>query len=213
MSTVIVSDLHIGSRYFLRDRFIAFLSGLPPGTALVLNGDTVHGLGRNLSEKDREVLDLLFDEAGQRPVIWTPGNHDMGFETQLPACIEFTPFYAIGKRLYVTHGTEYMPYQRMLRVFGRMIRPMYRRVRREHLSVRLARRLPFVYKMLRRGMMMKATRFARENGYEAVTCGHLHAVDDHVVRGVRYINTGTWTESPPHYLLVNEEGMSLEEVT
>jgi hypothetical protein len=30
-----------------------------------------------------------------------------------------------------------------------------------------------------------------------VTCGHTHAAFESFVDGVRYINSGTWTEHPP----------------
>jgi hypothetical protein len=37
-----------------------------------------------------------------------------------------------------------------------------------------------------------------------------HCQEDKVVNGVRYINTGAWTEFPAFYLHVTAEGMALK---
>ena len=49
---------------------------------------------------------------------------------------------------------------------------------------------------------MNAVKCAIEGRFEAITCGHTHYAEDSVCEGVRYINTGAWTESPSHYVLV-----------
>ena len=51
-------------------------------------------------------------------------------------------------------------------------------------------------------MKKNAVDCARESGFEAITCGHTHYVEDSVYKGVRYINTGTWTEEPLHYVSI-----------
>ena len=73
-----------------------------------------------------------------------------------------------------------------------------------------AKKWEILYKVLRRNVMMNAVNCAMENGYEAVACGHTHYPEDTVFNGVRYINTGAWTESPACYLLVTAEQMTLK---
>ena len=58
--------------------------------------------------------------------------------------------------------------------------------------------------------MLDAVKFAKENGFGAIACGHTHQPEDRTVQGVRYINTGAWTEYPPHYLMVNDKEIRLE---
>jgi UDP-2,3-diacylglucosamine pyrophosphatase LpxH len=58
--------------------------------------------------------------------------------------------------------------------------------------------------------MVNAVNCAVENGYEAVTCGHTHYPEDRLINGIRYINTGAWTESPTYYLLVTDDILSLK---
>ncbi|MEE4606925.1 MAG: hypothetical protein V2J65_37000, partial [Desulfobacteraceae bacterium] len=59
---------------------------------------------------------------------------------------------------------------------------------------------------------LNAVSCAIENGFEAVTCGHTHYPEDMVVDGIRYINTGAWTELPAHYLYVTADGITLNTV-
>jgi UDP-2,3-diacylglucosamine pyrophosphatase LpxH len=33
-----------------------------------------------------------------------------------------------------------------------------------------------------------------------VTCGHTHYAEDVVIDGIRYLNTGAWTEAPAYFL-------------
>ena len=68
------------------------------------------------------------------------------------------------------------------------------------------------YRVLRKNVGMNAVNCAAENGFEAVTCGHTHFAEDMVLNGVRYINTGAWTEFPTHYLLVTKDEMILNRV-
>ena len=51
-----------------------------------------------------------------------------------------------------------------------------------------------------------------ENGIEAVTCGHTHYPEDLVLDGIRYVNTGAWTEFPAHYLHITAENMVLNQM-
>lgn len=68
------------------------------------------------------------------------------------------------------------------------------------------------YKVLRKNVMINAVNYARQNGYEAVTCGHTHYAEDRVFNNMRYINTGAWTEFPAFYLLVTAGEMTLKRI-
>jgi UDP-2,3-diacylglucosamine pyrophosphatase LpxH len=68
------------------------------------------------------------------------------------------------------------------------------------------------YRVLRNNVLRNAVNCAAENGLEAVTCGHTHFAEDIFLNGVRYINTGAWTEFPAHYLYVTQHSMTLKRV-
>ena len=72
-----------------------------------------------------------------------------------------------------------------------------------------AKRWASFYRVLRRNVMMNAVKCAQQNGYEAVTCGHTHYAEDVVIDGIRYLNTGAWTEAPPYFLHLTADEMIL----
>ena len=72
-----------------------------------------------------------------------------------------------------------------------------------------AKHFGFLYSFLRKSVSKNAVEHARENGYPAVACGHVHFVEDTVIRGVRYLNLGAWTEMPCHCLLIDDGSIRL----
>jgi UDP-2,3-diacylglucosamine pyrophosphatase LpxH len=63
-----------------------------------------------------------------------------------------------------------------------------------------AKKWNLFYRFLCKNVMMNAVDCALENGFEVVTCGHTHYPEDRIFNGIRYINTGAWTETPAFYL-------------
>jgi UDP-2,3-diacylglucosamine pyrophosphatase LpxH len=120
MKAIIVSDLHIGSRYFSHENFEQFLQNIPQHYEFILNGDIIDN-----------------------------------------------------------------PYAKMKRF----------------------------YAYLRKSVMLNAVNYAAENGFKAVTCGHTHYAEEQFVNGIRYINTGAWTEQPAYYVSVTETEMTLQKAT
>ena len=211
MNIAVISDLHLGSHYCRCEEFMLFVRRLPQHTWLVLNGDVVHGWHTGLEEEHGKALDLLREESQRRPVIWVRGNHDDGYELERPGRIELAPHFSLGKRLFVAHGYDFDNVMPKNRAFIRVFRFLH------HVRIRLgaqpvhvafyAKRFPLLYNVLRRSVAANAVEFARENGYAAVTCGHTHFFEDTVQDGIRYINTGSWTEEPIHCLLVSDTEM------
>lgn len=200
MNIVSVSDLHLGSPGSRHRQFRNFLRKLPPGTVLVLNGDVIDAERRRIPKEHEEVLAAICAESFRRRIVWTGGNHDMKYTAREPNRIEFVTSWSEGG-MYFSHGDEFMPMLPMYRVFSRVMK-IYRSLRApDYLNtIRLAKRMPFFFRFLAKGSTAKAVRFARKKGYKTVVCGHLHAVIDETVHGVRYMNAGAWTEWPAFYL-------------
>jgi len=166
-----------------------------------------------LPPRHQAALDRLRAESQRRRIVWVRGNHDERYVLPDPGRIEFVPFFEIGRRLFVSHGYDFdniMPYHRL---FINLFRFLHRvRVRLGAPAVHVAhyaKKFKLLYRVLQNHVAMNAVQHARERGFAAATCGHTHSIEDRTVQGIRYLNTGAWTEPPLVYLAVMDEGMEL----
>jgi len=217
MNAVIVSDLHLGSKYCRFDSLLRFLRNLPPGCDLVLNGDTIDRWHKRLLATHKEALDLLAAESFKRRVVWVRGNHDKHFEVEAPNKIEFVDSHEIGDLIFISHGFNFdkvMPFSRLFIVVFRYMHRLRIRLGAESVHVAFyAKKFQKLYEVLKTSIRTRAVKYAKEHGFKIVTCGHTHYVEDVVVDGVRYINTGAWTEAPIFYLKVTGDDLRLIEVS
>lgn len=216
METRIISDVHLGSRYCLIEEFMAFLAGLPDGDTLVLNGDTVDVRHGTMPPRHREALERLCEESLRRRVVWVLGNHDERYAPADPRRIEIVRSLDIGRQVFVSHGYDFdniMPYHKPFILAFRF----FHRVR-IHLGAPpvhvayYAKKFGVLYRVLQNHVAMNAVEHAQENGFAAAACGHTHSVEDRLIGGIRYINTGAWTERPLVYLSVTAEKVELRPV-
>jgi UDP-2,3-diacylglucosamine pyrophosphatase LpxH len=124
--------------------------------------------------------------------------------------------HAIENRLLITHGDNFDKVIPRSKTFMRAFQKLHRlRVRLGAKPVHVAeyaKKWKSLYRVLRKNVMVNALNYANEKGFQAVTCGHTHHVEDEMVNGIRYINTGAWTELPAYYLLIGDDDMRLEKV-
>lgn len=213
MTAYIISDLHLGNARCRHGAVLAFLARLPPDASLILNGDVLDRSHHALPPEHEAVLERLWHESAQREVIWVRGNHDARYEPAAPSRIAMRDSLVIEGRLLVAHGHEFdtvMPYHR---VFVRAFRLLHRlRIALGAESVHVAefaKHFPTLYGVLRRSVSQNAAESARLHGCPAVTCGHTHYAEDITIRGMRYLNTGAWTESPSYCVEVNAAAIQL----
>ena len=215
MVYVITSDLHLGSPHAKCDAFRTFLRDLPDGTTLVLNGDTIDDPRRPLPPEHQALLTELRGAPPRLQVVWIIGNHDEGGDGPLGDAIAWQPDYAIGRRIHVAHGYDFdnvMPYNRwFIWLFKRMHALRVRLGAPPVHVAEYAKRWGLLYRFLRRNVMMNAVEFAREHGVGCVCSGHTHYSEEREVDGVRYLNTGSWTESRFWYVWVDAASISLLE--
>lgn len=216
MTTVVVSDIHLGSRHCRVESFGRFLDRLPPEVPLVMNGDVVDGTRRRLPAAHAVVLERLADESRRRPVVWVQGNHDDAFRPDHPAAIQFVPSYAVGRALYIQHGFYFdhvMPYHLLFIFAFRMMHRLRILMGAEPVHVaQYAKRWSVLYAVLRRNVRENALRYAREQGFGAVTCGHTHFAEVRSEQGVVYLNTGAWTEAPAYAVVVEGDQARLHRI-
>lgn len=213
-TAVVVSDLHIGLPFFRKVAFMQFVDSRETGAALILNGDIVDNPYQQLEPEDRAILDFLIAQSFQREVIWIYGNHDEDFRLSESSQIKFRRSLTLGTRLMIVHGDDFdtvMPNNRwFLRIFK-----FCHRVRLAlgtnpvHVAELAKRWTPLLYRVLTEQVKKNAVDCALNGGFEAITCGHTHFPEDSVLKGVRYLNTGSWTEEPLHYISVGPNEIQL----
>lgn len=215
MSMAVISDVHLGSPHCRAESFMRFVRSLPDGVTLVLNGDTVNTYdSRRYPQAHRDALSLIRAESLRRKVIWIRGNHDERYVMENPGTIEFTSCYSIEKQLFMAHGNDFdnvMPHNRAFIILFRLFHRLRIMLGAESIHVAVyAKRFPFLYRVLLRHVTLNAIEHAKENGYPVVACGHTHFAEDRLQDGIRYINTGAWTEKTLYYLSV-EGGLELKQ--
>jgi len=216
MKAIVVSDLHIGSRYFQCGVFERFLQELPIDHELILNGDIIDSPYVKMERSDQNILDLIEDISYRQKVIWIRGNHENGY---VPASFGKTVFkssYTIADRLLITHGDDFddiMPRSRLfIKAFNLMHDLRVKLGARPVHVAEYAKKWKAFYRVLRKNVALNAVECAAANGLDAVTCGHTHYPEDVVINGIRYLNTGAWTEFPAYYLHLTADEMTLNEV-
>ena len=213
MNLIIVSDLHIGSRFFVAEAFEQFLSQIPEDFELVLNGDIINLPYEKLNPSHRKILDLIKQLSFRQKVIWLRGNHDNGYVPDQFGKLVFKRSHSVGNRLFITHGDDFdeiMPRNQLfLKIFKFLHKVRVMLGAKPVHVAEYAKKWKSLYNVLRKNVMANAVKCAIENGYQAVICGHTHYAEDVIFNGVRYINTGAWTEFPSHYLRVHNEKMLL----
>jgi UDP-2,3-diacylglucosamine pyrophosphatase LpxH len=216
MNAIIVSDLHIGSRYFQFGVFERFMEAFPADHELIMNGDIIDSPYAKMEKSDQRILDMIQEISGQRKVVWVRGNHDNGYVPESFGKTIFKSSHRVDNRLLITHGDGFDDIMPRSRLFIRAFRLMHNlRVKMGARPVHVAeyaKKWKSFYRVLRKNIALNAVKCAAENGFEAVTCGHTHYPEDFVLDGIRYINTGAWTEFPAHYLHITAENMVLNQV-
>ena len=217
MKAIIVSDLHIGSRFFKFEPFERFLKQFPADHELIMNGDIVDSPYVKMETSDQRILDLIEDISYHRKVVWIRGNHDNGYVPHQFGNTIFKSSHSLDGRLLITHGDDFddiMPRSRLFIKIFKLIHDLRVKMGAKPVHVaEYAKKWKSLYRVLRKNVALNAVKCAAENGFEAVTCGHTHYPEDLLIDGVRYINTGAWTEFPAFYLQVAADEMVLNRVT
>ena len=200
MKAIVISDVHIGSPYCQDAEFLKFLENFPEDHELIMNGDIVDFWHADFSPSHQATLDALRKLSYERKVVWVHGNHDEGYQLEESSRIQFAESYSIGTEIYISHGYDFdnlMPYNRAFIVLFRSLHRLRIRLGADSVHVaRYAKRWPLLYRVLLKHVAMNAVEYARENGYSCVMCGHTHHIEDRMIKGIHYVNTGSWTEPP-----------------
>jgi len=217
MTTLIISDLHLGARNSRTDVLSQLLRS--DFDQLILNGDTVNSLNFDRFRRaDWRIVEELKAVGRERDLVLIRGNHDGQADDDAAAGfgsldvlsdllgVEMHEEYELSLadgRYLVLHGDQF---DRTLNLtwVGHTADWCYSRI--QSMSRPTARWLKGrvkhwggVVASVKRG----AIPYARERGCVGVITGHTHYFDDDVsADGFRYMNTGCWVDQPCSYIRI-----------
>ena len=211
---VIVSDIHLGSRFSHCDAFLTWLDGLPRYRPVVLNGDILDDPRDKLFGCHHRALNRLIKISFEREVVWVLGNHDDDLLWDKLGRITIARHLEIGKTLLAIHGDDFDDVMPKSRAFIRMFKYLHfwrQTLGAPHVHVaHYAKKWKAFYNVLNENVKKNAVASAKRNGFGAVACGHTHYALDITYDGIRYLNTGAWTEEPLHYVEIQDRRIQMK---
>jgi len=232
--TIIVSDLHLGTKDSKAEEFIQFLEEYQTDL-LILNGDIVDGWALNRGTKWKKqhtkVISKLLKLSNKTKIIWIRGNHDEFIQefigTHLGS-IEIREDYLLnlknGQKYYIFHGDVidvFITKYKWLSKIGSVGYDFALWLNRVYNTYRKWRKLPYISISQKiKGSVKVATNYindfettalsmAHKKGCNGVICGHIHQPADTMINGERYLNSGDWIENMSAILIDNNGSINL----
>ncbi len=205
--SLIISDLHLGSDVCQTDLLKAFLDWAVWNTReLVINGDIFDDLNfKRLKPSHLNCLKLIreISDRDDIRVIWIRGNHDGPSElVSLIVGVEVLDQFIFENgeiRLLILHGDQFDYFITRYKWLTAIGCGIFYYIQK-WMPGAIARWIRRVSKRFQGNSALvqdAAVAEAKNLGCDHVTCGHTHLPLEAEVGGVRYLNTGTWTEHPP----------------
>jgi UDP-2,3-diacylglucosamine pyrophosphatase LpxH len=220
LDCVVISDLHLGAEVCQAAELERFLDWVVDNSkALIINGDIFDDLNfKRLKRHHFNCLRIIRRNTDRQDfrVIWMRGNHDgpAGIISHIVG-VEILDEYVFdnGKiKLWILHGDQFDAVVSDHPIVTNFFSALFRLISRV-VPLNLARLIRRLSKKFQRNSVIvknRALAEARRRGIKAVTCGHTHKMEDAFENGIRFINTGTWTEKTPcPYLWIEGEKMGL----
>lgn len=218
--TIILSDIHLGSRYSSSDEVVEFLKKNKCET-LILNGDIVDGWalkrGGTWNESHMKCIRKFLKLSKNTKVYWIRGNHDDFLYDFLPfklgniKILENMDYMGLdGKRYLVLHGDVFDIFIKDMKWLAHIgsigydlslwLNKWYNKYRK------LRGKEYFSLSKLIKNSVKKASSYigdfenhmithAKNLDYDGVICGHIHKAEISVIDGIHYMNSGDWVES------------------
>ncbi len=221
--TVVVSDIHLGSKFSKVTEASNFISSVDC-ERLILNGDTIDGwqLRKNNYEfwgaqqaRFFRIILKMIEKHGTK-VEMLRGNHDDFLDKIIPMSMgnlnirKDMILESGGLRFFVTHGDVFDSItsdMKWMAKLGDVVYNILLRINVMYNHIQTWRGKPYYsFSQSIKNKVKKAvsnasdfdrmlTDMARTKGCQGVICGHIHRPEDRIIDGVRYLNSGDWVET------------------
>lgn len=221
--TVVLSDIHVGTRFSKISQVSDFLASLDCDR-LIFNGDTIDGWqlkknnyqywGAEQARFFRVILKMMEKQGTQ--VTFLRGNHDDFLDRIIPMnmgtlnILKDTVIESGGKKYFVTHGDVFdsiTSEMKWLAKLGDIVYNILLKINILYNRWQSFRGKPYYsFSQAIKDKVKKAvsnasdfedmlTDMARTKGYDGIICGHIHRPEDRMINGIHYLNSGDWVET------------------
>ena len=220
--TLIISDLHLGSKLSQPEKVLKLLKSLS-FRKLILLGDVFDNLDlRHLTPESLELLNYIGRiSRDNRKVRWVKGNHDEGlydiFGPLMNAQIHETYVWQFKQEKYLAmHGHQFDRFLVDNVFLSRIASRLYDFIQRvdfpdksfSHYVKNKSKGWLRISQKVAEG----AIREAKKHGAKYAFCGHTHKPTERInSHQVRYYNSGCWTDTPCTYITIDERDIRIHE--
>jgi len=219
MKTLIISDLHIGSKGCKTDEILELLKD-ESFERYILVGDIIDGWlfkkYKKFSYQHARVIRRLLKLSKNKDIIWISGNHDEFLRKYTP--IEIGNIKVVDEFIengvWYCHGDKFdgivkMRWLGMLGSIGYDLAIVIDRfLKRFNKKTSLSKFLKDNVKAAVSFLVdfeNEMVRQAKKRKCHTVVCGHIHTPNFKNIDGVYYINCGDWVENCTHVILENND--------
>ena len=217
MKTLIISDLHIGSKGCKTEEILELLKD-ESYQRYILVGDIIDGWlfkrYKKFTYEHARVIRRLLKLSKDKEIIWISGNHDEFLRKYSP--IELGNIKVVDeyteRGIWFCHGDMYDGVVKLhwLGVLGsigydtaiildRFLKRLgYKRSLSKFLKKNVKAAISFIV-----DFENEMVRQAKKRQCHTVVCGHLHSPEDKIIDGVRYLNDGDWVENCSYIIYSN----------
>ena len=217
MKTLIISDLHIGSKGCKTEEILDLLKD-ESFERYILVGDIIDGWlfqrYKKFTYEHARVIRRLLKLSKNKDIIWISGNHDEFLRKYTP--IELGNIKVVDEfiedGIWYCHGDKYdgivkMRWLGMLGSIGYDLAIVIDRfLKRFNKKTSLSKYLKDNVKAAVSFLVdfeNEMVRQAKKRKCHTVVCGHIHTPSFKLIDGVYYLNCGDWVENCTHVILTN----------
>jgi len=220
MKTLVISDVHIGSKGCKTEKVLDLLRD-ESYERYILVGDIIDGWlfkkYKKFSYDHTKVIRRLLKLSKDREIIWIAGNHDEFLRKYLPLelgnikvvdeWVEYGTWFCHGDKF---DGIVQLKWLGMLGSIGYDLaisldmllkklglKRSVSKFLKNNVKAAVSFMVDFENEMVRQ---------AKKRNCDTVVCGHIHTPADKIINGVRYLNTGDWIENCSYITYYSQYG-------
>jgi UDP-2,3-diacylglucosamine pyrophosphatase LpxH len=221
--TLILSDLHLGSEVSCAEAATRMLKQ-SRFRRLILLGDIFSDLNfRRLTKEHWKFLGYIRKLSNPKrgiEVVWVEGNHDQGLTEVMSHLVGVKVYQEYvwefgGRRHVAVHGHQFDRFvvnNWLLSAVNTFVHLQLQKLDfKGKWFSRFVDRMGTSWMRLSAKVASGAMNHARLRQAQRIFCGHTHVALFREHEGIEYYNAGSWTDSQPTYITVDEEGVRLHE--